>query len=359
MSAKSNSALEGSIGAGQSSAAENSMPTQQDARAKVKAQLTEFREAKGSNTVENGTKQHAKAVSTFAPSTVSQTTRKFVPQAKATGRRLNGNNVRMADLPEFAIAKWKRTFLPTLYSMLYTSDNAFDGFHKASHAFVSLLQNILIHVYPDVDYKVTATESIHFLAYNRINEKRSSIGSDAINIIKGHLVEIREKPSGGPGDKEWLRWCMRVDGPLFFKDPSPFTSPTDKHDPNYVIPGGRLLSPFIIQLATPLLSFSVGSVINGGHPKGLIALIMAALERAVKHISMPSVGLDDFSKEHWGEKVRVYYHSLSNIPESRWQELRYLCSSKRVQEEEEAHAADLSIMDAARPFVFDFSSPKK
>ncbi|KAF4610138.1 hypothetical protein D9613_010218 [Agrocybe pediades] len=125
------------------------------------------------------------------------------------------------------------------------------------------------------------------------------------------------------------------------------------------IPGGRLLSPFIIQLATPLLSFSVGSVINGGHPKGLIALIMAALERAVKHISMPSVGLDDFSKEHWGEKVRVYYHSLSNIPESRWQELRYLCSSKRVQEEEEAHAADLSIMDAARPFVFDFSSPKK
>jgi hypothetical protein len=42
-------------------------------------------------------------------------------------------------------------------------------------------------------------------------------------------------------------------------------------------PQGRLLSQFIIDLATPLLSLRSGSVSEMGYPKGLIALIMAAV----------------------------------------------------------------------------------
>ncbi|KAF9554567.1 hypothetical protein CPC08DRAFT_766634 [Agrocybe pediades] len=282
--------------------------------------------------------------------------------AKAKSRRLNGNNVRMADLPDFALAKWKKTFLPTLYTTLYTSDNPFDGFYKGGHTFISLLQNILQHVYPDVNYKVTAHDSVHFLAYNRINERRSSIGSDALFLVKEHLATIREQKGGPAGEKaatEWLRWCMRMDGPLFFRDPSPFTGPTSKNDPSYVFPGGRLLSPFIIKLATPCLKLAVGLVINAGYPRGLVALIMAALECAVHHLSKPLVALQEFSKEHWGEKVHVYYNSLRTIPESRWQELQQHCSWRCVQEEDDARTADLFMMDEAHPFVFDFTSPKK
>jgi hypothetical protein len=35
--------------------------------------------------------------------------------------------------------------------------------------------------------------------------------------------------------KDWLRWALRKDGPLFFKVPSPMGAPTDNKDPNYQV----------------------------------------------------------------------------------------------------------------------------
>jgi len=80
-----------------------------------------------------------------------------------TKRRMNGNNVRMSDLPEFAQEKWRETFLPTLYDKFFTSDQPFDGFCRGSNQFVALLQALIREVYPNVDYEVTSTDSIHFL----------------------------------------------------------------------------------------------------------------------------------------------------------------------------------------------------
>ena len=45
-------------------------------------------------------------------------------------------------------------------------------------------------------------------------------------------------------------------------------------------PGARLLTPFIISLAAPLLSLRAGSVSDNGYPKGLVALIMGAVSTA-------------------------------------------------------------------------------
>ncbi|KIM39261.1 hypothetical protein M413DRAFT_29440 [Hebeloma cylindrosporum] len=279
--------------------------------------------------------------------------------AKAKRKRLNGNNVRMSDLPEFAEGKWRSTFLPTLYDKFFASDQPFDAFYKGSDQFVALLQAIIEEVYPDVEYKVTATDSIHFLAYNRINERRSSIGSNAISIVKQHIGTL----NGEQAAKDWLRWSRRVDGPLFFKTPSPIDSPNDQKDPGYQFPGGRLLSPFIIGLATPLLGLRAGSASYNGHPKGLIALIMAALERAVKHFSKPLDKVKDFSKEFWGSKVRTYYdgfHGKNGIADSRWRELVEACSGHAENsEDDETCDADLSILDNNRAFVFDFCSPEK
>jgi hypothetical protein len=78
-------------------------------------------------------------------------------------KRLNGNNVRMSDLPEFAAAKWRDAFLPTLYDKLFTSDQPFDAFAKGSDQFVALLQAVVEEVYPDIKYKVTSSGGIHFL----------------------------------------------------------------------------------------------------------------------------------------------------------------------------------------------------
>ena len=68
-------------------------------------------------------------------------------------------------------------------------------------------------------------------AYNRINEKRSNVGSAAITIVKQHLDTLK----GENAAKDWLRWSLRIDGPLFFKVPSPMGSPMDQKDPKYQV----------------------------------------------------------------------------------------------------------------------------
>jgi len=87
---------------------------------------------------------------------------------KMKPKRLNGNNVRMSDLPEFAAEKWRDAFLPTLYNKFFASDKPFDAFAKGSDQFVALLQAVVEEVYPDIKYKVTSSGGIHFLVRNYI-----------------------------------------------------------------------------------------------------------------------------------------------------------------------------------------------
>ena len=78
---------------------------------------------------------------------------------------LNGNNVWMTNLPEFAKQKWWTTFLPTLYDKFFASDQPFDTFNISSDQFVNLLQAVINKVYPDIEYKVMSSSSIHFLVH--------------------------------------------------------------------------------------------------------------------------------------------------------------------------------------------------
>jgi hypothetical protein len=88
---------------------------------------------------------------------------KTVVAAKTKPKRLNGNNVRMSDLPEFAGEKWRAHFLPTLYDKFFSSNKPFDTFYLGNDTFVSVLQAIVEEVYPEVKYKVTSSDSIYFL----------------------------------------------------------------------------------------------------------------------------------------------------------------------------------------------------
>lgn len=82
---------------------------------------------------------------------------------KTKTKRLNSNNVRVSDLPDFAQDKWRATFLPTLYNKFFTSDEPFDGFNKGCDQFIALLQTIFGEVFPGIDYEVTSSDSIHLL----------------------------------------------------------------------------------------------------------------------------------------------------------------------------------------------------
>lgn len=54
------------------------------------------------------------------------------------------------------------------------------------------------------------------------------------------------------------------------------------------LPEGRLLSQFAIDLATPLLRLRAGSNSTNGHPKGLVALILAAVSIKSVTIRLPT-----------------------------------------------------------------------
>jgi hypothetical protein len=112
------------------------------------------KKAKAPRQVVKMEKDNKKPLSTVTTMTVTM---------KTKIKRLNGNTVRMSDLPKFASEKWRDTFLPTLYDKFFASNQPFEGFYKGSDQFVALLQGIIEEVYPNVNYEVSSSDSIHFL----------------------------------------------------------------------------------------------------------------------------------------------------------------------------------------------------
>ena len=72
--------------------------------------------------------------------------------------------------------------------------------------------------------------SFSIQAYNRVNEKRSNVGTNALKMLDGYIKTLEDDER-----KNWLCWALHGDGPLFFKFPSPMGSPTDHEDPEYQV----------------------------------------------------------------------------------------------------------------------------
>jgi hypothetical protein len=173
-------------------------------------------------------------------------------------RPLTANSVRISHLPEFTQvnSKWKKIFIPSLYRTLFYSKAPFQDFVLGSSKFISIVQDVVNRVYPEVDYIIARDDPILLLvciinsvsdsaddfdlsirtpkAYNRINEKRSSLGADAVDIIAKHLQQLEYEP----GDvKVWCRWAKRVDGPIFYEKPTPKTCTFAKNHKDYIVRG--------------------------------------------------------------------------------------------------------------------------
>ena len=67
----------------------------------------------------------------------------------------------------------------------------------------------------------------------------------------------------------------------------------------------------------------------------------------------------------WGSKVEVYCMNLHSIDDTCWVELLEACrihsgdSEAQSDSEDDKNAADLSLLDNNRAFVFNFRSPMK
>ncbi|TFK17981.1 hypothetical protein FA15DRAFT_710310 [Coprinopsis marcescibilis] len=265
-----------------------------------------------------------------------------------------------SDLPAFTAErnKWRKGFVPTIYHFLYTSPEPFLNFVAKSTKFVQIVQGAVDIVYPNVTYSVRAqSEPIHQLAYARINERHGLIAKSGLTTVSNYIKKLPNKQEA----TEWLKWAHRINGPLYFSVPTPMTCTSRRGNANYVEPSGRLLSPFIVDMATNALKFCEGAVITRANasPLRLFAVILASLERAAKAI-LPdgsiSEDLKEFSQPVWGAQVKIYWESLERVLAERRQEILGKCSPECAIEEADA---DDSILDQDRRDMFDFESPRK
>ncbi|PPQ76695.1 hypothetical protein CVT24_010902, partial [Panaeolus cyanescens] len=327
-----------------------------------------LKRVRSSGTSSNGRTSHALNATTHTvkaeidDSDDGSTYQKSSQSKKPAKCTINSNNVRVEDLPDFAQdRRWKKVFLPSLYDRFFTSSDPFENFLKGSSSFISIIQETLDEVYPTISYKVSSSDPIHAMAYNRINEKRSAIGSTALSTVEGYIETLSKN---GSARKDWLIWASRPDGPLFFRHPVDADSPRDRRDPNYKNPSGRLRSKFIISILQAFGRLRKGSVVDGGYPTGLVALIMAALERAVRIcLQGNDTDVKEFCRDLWGSKVVLYYESLKSINENDWKVVLAdagLRDSVSINSNDlDEIAANLSFTDQNRAALFDFASPMK
>ena len=89
------------------------------------------------------------------------------PAAVKTKHHFKLGNIRISDLPDFAVenSKWRKVFLPTLYDRFFASDEPFLKFIKGGQPFIKFLQVTVGLVYPRITYKVTSTDAIHLLVH--------------------------------------------------------------------------------------------------------------------------------------------------------------------------------------------------
>ncbi|KAH6871864.1 hypothetical protein BKA70DRAFT_1354385 [Coprinopsis sp. MPI-PUGE-AT-0042] len=299
----------------------------------------------------------------------SSTPQATVPQPQPTivvapkaERKLLASNVRVPDLPPFGNIdhKWNRIYLPSLYLAFYTSSDLFKGYALASCLLTDTVQDMVNTVYPNVSYPVKAeNEAFCLLSYNRIIERRGAIAQQALDNLSSHLKSFRIADDA----QDFLLWARRLDGPLYFANPTPAFCKAVRGDAGYIAPSGRLRSPFVIALVRDALNFSANAVrstsATSAYPVGLFALVMTSLERAATLLDADgniSQKIKKFSEENYGAKVKTYLSSMDSFTSEQWDEI---LEEYDVPNDIIESMGDLSIADDDRLNIFDFESPKK
>ncbi|KAJ3529106.1 hypothetical protein NMY22_g9136 [Coprinellus aureogranulatus] len=286
-------------------------------------------------------------------------------QARKEGSRLTTTNVRVTDLPEFVHIgnSWRSVYLPILYTLLYQSLDPFEEFALRTESLVTYCQEALSMAYPNTIWKVSMPhDPIYLISYNRTTSRRNGIAKDALVLISNHLKSFKAIDDAS----SWLRWARQLRrGPLFFREPVPMSCQARRGDSDYIEPGGRLRSKFVIEVLKKALQHSEHAITTSlstkKRPIGLVGLVLASLERAVVALqpdgTVKADELNEFSDLHSGPAMRTYIKQAQALTHQQWEDIMGLCYDD--YDSDTALAADRSIMDMDREELFTFESPKK
>ncbi|KAI9452026.1 hypothetical protein F5148DRAFT_1289806 [Russula earlei] len=186
---------------------------------------------------------------------------------------------KFSDLPSYlGNSKMIKQFRATCYHGWMASGDLFDGFSLESEHFLTIIRNSFSKTFPDTQYVPRLKDVFHRTVYDNIQTHRSNIARHAIEAVTAYISELSKVEI-----KEWVDQTRAARlGELIYAEPCPPGYSLVKGAANFKKPRGLLMTPFVANLAKPFLKYLEESLVEYGRPCGLIAIILVALERAVR-----------------------------------------------------------------------------
>ncbi|KAH9987755.1 hypothetical protein BJV74DRAFT_796436 [Russula compacta] len=210
---------------------------------------------------------------------------------------------------------------------------------------VKTIQMLVDKVFPGSNYKVKLNDKIYAMAKDRINEKRTFFGRQAIKVITAFFEGDRFK-NNRAAIMEFAAWATRGDGPAQYGMPTLVDCLFPPESRNYIKPEGPFQSEFIIAVLTPYLKACQGLCVDFGHPVGALGMASAAVECAfllfTTSTRADTGSLGNFSREKVGHLVDDYISNILQFSDRRWRAIMESCGIKIQQEQAPPLNAPLS-----------------
>ncbi|KAJ7195418.1 hypothetical protein C8J57DRAFT_1547271 [Mycena rebaudengoi] len=200
-------------------------------------------------------------------------------------------------------------------------------------AAVAAIQAILDTVHPGNTLTLTWNDKICSRIVCRVRERRSLIGVTALRAVE-KLFQGDVYMNQPVAIRSYTAYAAGLDGPGFWKVPTPENCTTDPEAPGYIRAKGYLESPLIIARVAPFLKneeFGIPQAHTDGKynfdgimPTGLFSLAAAGVERALNLYTATGIlptALPKFSKTTAGTAVAGYSKNIRAFTASRWTSL--------------------------------------
>ncbi|KAH9008157.1 hypothetical protein EDB83DRAFT_2681535 [Lactarius deliciosus] len=213
--------------------------------------------------------------------------------------------------------RWKRVFLPTLSHAFYITDHPFTNWIWESNTLLQTVQIVFNLSFPNISYMLSVQDKVVKAT------RRSKIASDVLLLVKTFFegTEFRNRPER---IKEHVRWALRFGGGAYYETPVPKSCTLKPNDPGCPKPDGFLCSQFILPVAKTYVNFAEKSVLHPSlgprnPPKGLYAMVLTAVERAMRaHMTGAFHAPGDFNHQITWNSMKDFYKILDQVRESHW-----------------------------------------
>ncbi|KAF8179520.1 hypothetical protein K438DRAFT_1842928 [Mycena galopus ATCC 62051] len=280
-------------------------------------------------------------------------------------------------LPAFIGRTWTSRFLPAAYRELFESNVPMmlgavgTDPETAGKETVAILQQVLNAVYPDVEYTMEWGDAICSRAVARIGERRSAIARTGIHVVDHGGFDTDPKYSTSQVIVSDAKYAIRVNGPAFWKSPTPeHLCQLNSKNPEYIKPTGYLESKAVIATVSPFIKDHDWQIIvsqdadgndivdHSRLPVGLLGMAAASVERGYKLYTTGVRVLKppEFSASAYGNAVTGFIAGIKKFKASRWQSILEACGASIAEPVEEAEDPDESL-DGRRESMYIPSSP--